>query len=50
MNPEVAKFKEELKNSFPLSSVYKRDKAEYFQEYIRTIRKWATENLGVIPL
>jgi hypothetical protein len=35
------------KKSFPLSAPYKRDPLVFAKSYIATMRKWATENLGV---
>jgi len=39
--------KEELKNSFPLSAPFKKDPMAFAESYIKTMRKWATENLEV---
>jgi hypothetical protein len=38
---------DKAKELFPLSAPYKQDKFEFAKSYIRTMRKWATENLGV---
>ena len=38
---------DKAKDSFPLFATYKRDPLEFAKSYIRTMRKWATENLGV---
>jgi SOS response regulatory protein OraA/RecX len=43
----IAPILDELKESFPLSAPYKQDELAFAESYIRTMRKWATENLGV---
>lgn len=47
MTREENTLKKELKESFPLSAPYKRDELEFAKSYIRVMRKWATEKLGV---
>ena len=39
--------KKQLRESFPLSASYSQNKLKFAQNYIREMRKWATENLGV---
>lgn len=39
--------KTKLRDSFPLTAPYRRDRLEFALSYIAQIRKWATENLGV---
>jgi len=40
-------FKEKLKASFPLNAPYSMDPLVFCRRYVKAIRDWATENLGV---
>jgi len=37
----------DLRETFPLTAPYKRDRLEFALSYIHEIREWATEHLGV---